>query len=167
MKKNIMVWLSAGLFLALLNGCCTKIWPTKIVFTPELDMAIKDKIHEKELKDPFVLLVGKDGRVFALSEEGRSFTPCRPPTIDETAVTKDQTARESMKQTDVMAQKAVMESDLPVCRGLKDIKGVLDIEDITIMKTRKNPIYRLVRTADGGLEEQCIPLPWESPSVCP
>jgi hypothetical protein len=166
MKKNFMVGLLATLFLAGLNGCCNKIMPRKIVFTPELNLAIKNKISEQNLKAPIVLLIGDDGRTFAMAANGEAFTPCRPPNADEISSANTDETKKNMKQTDKKVQRTVMESDLPICRGMKDTIGIYSVENIAIMRVRVNPVYKLVRTADGMLEMQCTRLPWEPPNVC-
>lgn len=166
MKKHLVIGLLAVFFLAGLNGCSTTIFPRKIVFTPELDLAIKNKITEKNLKAPIVLVIGKDGQTFAFAANGKAFAPCRFPTLEEIKHDKMDEAKNKMDRTARKAQESVMESDLPICKGLQEIKGIFSAEGITVMKTKVNPIYILVRTADGMLEQQCTPLPWEPPTVC-
>lgn len=165
MKKVLIVCALAVFFLVGMNGCCKQIWPKKIVFTPELDLAIKNKISEHGLVQPYVLLIGDDGRIFAMGVDGETFTPCRPPERDEVQSQDTKEAR-GMKQTDVQAKESVSQSELPICEGMKDIKGIFPVESITLMKVKKNPIYRMVRTADGMLERKCTPYPWESSNVC-
>lgn len=166
MKKYLMIGLLAVFFLAGLSGCSTIIFPRRIVFTPELDLAIKNKISEEGLKAPSVLVIGKKGQVFAFAADGKAFTPCRFPKVEELKQAETDEAKNKMKQTDTDARESVLESNLPICKGAHGIKGVFSAESITIVRTKVNPIYTLVRTADGMLEQQCTPLPWEPPTVC-
>lgn len=157
----------AVLFLTGLNGCCTQIWPKKVVFTPELDLAIQDQIAKYGLESPIVLLMGDDGRLFAMDIDGKTFAPCRAPRPDEIQSDDANEVTKGRKQVRENKKEHATLSDVPICEGMKDIKGIFPVESITIMKVKKNPIYRLVRTGSGGLEEQCIPCPPnEDPSVC-
>jgi hypothetical protein len=166
MRQSFMVGLFTVLFLVGLNGCCARIMPRKIVFTPELDMAIKNKINAEALKKPIVLLIGRDGRVFALNDQGETFRPCRPPTADDIQNAATDEKDEMSKQTDVRVKDAVMVSDLPICEGMKNIKGIFPVNTITIMRAKRNPIYDTVHSADGSLEQRCILTPFDPPGAC-
>lgn len=166
MKKVIVVWFLTVLFLVGLNGCCAQIWPKKVVFTPELDLAIQDMVAEHGLKSPMVLLIGDDGRTFAMGVDGKTFTPCRAPTPDEIQSDDANKVEKGRRQSRENKKESETMSDLSICEGMKDIKGIFPVENITIMTVKKNPIFRWVRTGSGGLEEQCIPGPMEDKSVC-
>ena len=166
MKKIIVIWVLAVLFLIGLNGCCKQIWPKKVVFTPELDLAIKDHISQHGLESPFVLLIGNDGRLFAMGVDGETFTPCRAPRPEEIQIDDANQVKKNREQTVKNKKKSETPADLPICEGMKEIKGIFPVENITIMTVKKNPRYKMVTTPDGTLERRCTPYPWESPNVC-
>jgi hypothetical protein len=160
MKRIMMIGLLVVLFLTGLTGCCAQLRPKKVVFTPELDLAIQDKIAEHGLESPMVLLIGVDGRTVAMDEDGKTFMPCRAPRLEEIQSDDVKQAQKGRKQS------RENQSDLPICEGMKEIKGIFPVESITIMTVKKNPIYRMVRNGSGGLEEQCIRAPGDPENAC-
>jgi hypothetical protein len=166
MKKNGLLWLLTALCFVGLTGCCAQLRPQKVVFTPELDLAIKAKIAEYGFESPMVLLIGDNGQTFALGVDGKTFTPCRAPEPEELQLDDTGQMAKGKQQSPANKENRKTASALPICEGMKDIKGIFPVESITIMTVRKNPIYRLVRTGSGRLEEQCIPVPGEDQRVC-
>ncbi|MGD9006614.1 MAG: hypothetical protein PVG41_01775 [Desulfobacteraceae bacterium] len=166
MKKVVVIWFLTVLFSVGLNGCCAQLWPKKVKFTPELDLAIKDKIAEHGLESPFVLLIGDDGRTIAMGVDGKTFTPCRAPELEEIQGDDFSQAEKGKRQSRENKKEREVLSELPICEGMKDIKGLFPVESITIMKAKKNPLYRWVRNGRGMLEEQCIRVPGDPVNAC-
>ncbi len=140
MKKNLLFGFAGILIMFGMSGCCKVYWPEKIVFTPEVKMQIDKEIDRLNLKNPAILVVGQEGKTFAVTQDGETYKPCRPP------------QEQYDKKTRTPYNKK-----LPVCRGMEDIQRVLDTNPLTIMDTKKNPYCRIVRDPYGGYQERCYP----------
>jgi hypothetical protein len=176
MKKMIMALIVVVLFLVGLTGCCSNLQPKKVIptpkkviFTSELDLAIKEKITEHGFESPIVLLVGDNGKTIAMDLDGNTFKPCRAPKPEEIEVDDPKQVKGDSRQSYANEPEKEVSSELPICRGMKDITGIFPIKNITIMKVKKNPWYEIINTPDGGLAERCHPIPpHEIPhEVCP
>lgn len=159
--KNIHFYgmLSISLIF-MINGCCKQFWPQKIVFTPELQMALDRELSLHDLEDPLVLVIGKSGKTIALKKDGNTFTPCRPPAPDkitDSPVQIDPSSENALVRTDIRTSRAVRKSKLPVCKGLQNAQKVFPVETVTIMKTRVNPFCLTVTGPDGECGERCFP----------
>jgi hypothetical protein len=162
MKKSFYYGFLVILLVFLANGCCKQIRPRKIVFTPELQIALDHEIEKLGTKNPVLFIVGDGGQVIALTIDGKTFDRCRPPDLaqGQDSTTKQSDVRKEGAMTDRPAKQEIMESDLPVCQGMQNIKEIFPFETVTIMKNKKNPWCRVVAGPDGAYEERCLPFPW-------
>jgi hypothetical protein len=146
MKTNLFALLTVILALVTLcGGCAQRIWPEKIVFTPELRMAVDEELSKLGAENPLVMIVTEKGGTIGLTKDGKTFKPCKPPE----GLQKDQSSRDTMQK------------DLPICKGLADNVRFVSFETISILDTHKNPWCRIIRNPDGSYQEKCIPFPWE------
>lgn len=166
MKKRLFGSIVAMMVLFGLSGCAKQIWPQKIVFTPELNMAIDEQVKDAGLEDPIIIVFGKEGQKFVLSKEGKAFEPCRPPLPEDsqsaaqgkTDTQKQYTARlKAQTKTD----QTVDVKDLPVCQGMTGIDRIFPIDEITILSVKKNPWCIVIPGPGGVYQEKCFPLPGE------
>lgn len=149
MRKHVLIGLSLSLCLFGISGCCKKIWPQKIIFPPDLQMTLDEEISRLGIENPLLLIVSQDGQTIALTTEGQTFSPCQPPVAP------------MEEKTDRSYQGTQPESNLPLCKGMVDIREFYPFKTITVASSRRNPFCIIVRTPDGGYQERCFPLPGE------